>query len=324
MERPPKVSVVISTYNQPGYLCEAIDSVLAQTYTDYEIIVVDDGSTEETREAVKKYGDKIRYFYQGNQGATRAEDFGIRQARGEYIASLDHDDLWMPDLLEKQVELLERDPGLAFVCAAVYTMDARGGITGTYESGRYCECVFASLLEDNFVQHSTVVLRKKYYFDAGGFDADFTVNHDHDLWLRLAKKHRFAYRPLLLAKYRLHDRNITKRLDTWLRDSLKIFQKAEIMEGVALIMKRKCVARTYYKFGGFYGANHEFFKAGVCYLKAVLYYPLIGAEYWPKETERFSFTLPYRVIKVYFLVIGSWLRAVLGLVIPAGRKRIAA
>ena len=96
----PKVSVVIPTYNRAHLICETIDSILAQTYKDYEIIVVDDGSTDNTQEVLKRYGDKVRYFYQQNQGQASAWNFAVRQSSGEYIALLDSDDLWLPQKLE--------------------------------------------------------------------------------------------------------------------------------------------------------------------------------------------------------------------------------
>ena len=115
-----KVSVAIPTYNRAHYICETIDSVLVQTYKDYEIIVVDDGSTDNTREILKRYGGKIKYFYQANQGQASAWNYAVSQSSGEYIAFLDDDDLWFPEKLERQVEVLDKNPDLGFVCSESY------------------------------------------------------------------------------------------------------------------------------------------------------------------------------------------------------------
>ncbi|MCM8782638.1 MAG: glycosyltransferase family 2 protein, partial [Candidatus Omnitrophica bacterium] len=98
-----KVNIIIPTYNRSLFLCKAIESILAQTFNDFEIIVVDDGSTDNTRSVLEKYGYPIRYLYQQKQGRSEARNTGIKIAKGEYIAFLDDDDIWMPDKLEKQI-----------------------------------------------------------------------------------------------------------------------------------------------------------------------------------------------------------------------------
>ncbi len=120
----PTVSVIIPTYNRRAYVQEAIDSVLAQTYTDYEIIVIDDGSTDGTGEALReRYGDKIIYEWQENQGLSAARNRGIESSRGQYIALLDSDDLWMPEKLERQVACLSQHPEVAMVARAYARRD---------------------------------------------------------------------------------------------------------------------------------------------------------------------------------------------------------
>lgn len=306
----PKVSVIMSAYNGEMYIREAIDSILAQSYKNYEIIVVDDGSTDSTREILNSYGEAIRYFFQENQGATKAECFGILQAQGEYIASLDQDDAWMPNLLEEQIKILDSNTELAFVCAAAHVINEKGEAIDKYESGIYCESSFEGLLEDNFVLHCTVLLRHEYYDEVGGFDPQITITHDIDLWLRLAKRYKFVYQRKLLAKYRLHNNNSTKNLDSWLENRLKLFKKKDIMEGVGFVKRRKYTAKIYYQFAGFYNLNNEFYKAGLMYLKAVLVHPFIGFYYWPNEVKGVRYAFLYRILKVYFLIFTNWFRAI--------------
>ena len=111
----PRVSVIIPTYNREEYVVKAIDSVLGQKFDDYEFIVVDDGSTDNTKEIVNKYGDMIRYIYQHNSGVSAARNTGIKLAKGEWVAFLDSDDEWRPDYLLTQIEY-GRAESLAFVC----------------------------------------------------------------------------------------------------------------------------------------------------------------------------------------------------------------
>ena len=106
----PRVSVIIPTYNRAALVCKAIDSVLEQTFSDYEILVIDDGSTDGTESAVAGYGQRVRYFWQENRGMSAARNRGIDLARGEYLALLDSDDLWMPFKLELMVAVLDRFP----------------------------------------------------------------------------------------------------------------------------------------------------------------------------------------------------------------------
>ncbi len=108
----PKVSVIIPTYNRAHFLCEALDSALSQTFKDFEIIIVDDGSTDNTKQVLEKYGSRIYYIYQENKGRAEARNTGIRRAKGEHIAFLDDDDIWLPNKLEKQVFFLDARPDI--------------------------------------------------------------------------------------------------------------------------------------------------------------------------------------------------------------------
>ena len=120
----PKVSVIIPTYNRAAYVKEAIDSVLGQSYEDYEIIVVDDGSSDDTNAVVKGFGDsRIRYIYQKNKGISGARNTGIRNARAQFVALLDSDDIWFPQILELEVPILDQNPDLCLVYSKAHAMD---------------------------------------------------------------------------------------------------------------------------------------------------------------------------------------------------------
>jgi glycosyltransferase involved in cell wall biosynthesis len=124
--KTPLVSVIVPTYNYAEFIGEAIKSVLDQTIQDFEILVIDDGSTDNTKEVVLSFGDKVRYFYQSQQGPAKARNKGIVESKGEYIAFLDADDVWLPSKLEKQVNLFRSNPKLGMVVTDNFLFDDAG------------------------------------------------------------------------------------------------------------------------------------------------------------------------------------------------------
>src|SRR4030042_1812239 len=170
MPPPPKVSVIIPTYNRAHFILEAIQSVLAQTYADYEIIVVDDGSTDNTKDVLRTYGDKLKYFYQNNRGPAAARNLAISKSEGEYIAFLDSDDVWMPNRLEVQVPVLDDNPDLAFICSDARVVDSRGREINIWRKAKNNNKTFESLREENFISTLTVLMRRACFNAVGGFD----------------------------------------------------------------------------------------------------------------------------------------------------------
>ena len=304
----PKVSVVIPTYNRAHLICETIDSILAQTYKDYEIIVVDDGSTDNTQEVLKRYGDKVRYFYQQNQGQASAWNFAVRQSSGEYIALLDSDDLWLPQKLEWQTEVLDKNPEIGFVCSEIYAFRENGTIAH-WKKEKSKKENFESMFEGNFIINPTVLMRKRCFEDVGGFDVKLRTTQDYDLWLRLTRKYKFLYMNIPLVKYRLHSQNLHKNLKQKLKDHLFIFSKEENVAHLNLFQRRIKIAREYYDFAPDFVKQKKYAYAGLCCLKAVVIYPFVGYYYRPKEIHKMRFSMPYRILKVYFMSIYYFLKA---------------
>src|SRR4030043_1054439 len=170
----PKVSVIITTYNLAHYICETIDSVLAQTYTDYEILVIDDGSTDNTQEVLSKYNGKIRYFYKENEGECATLNKGIELSRGKYIAFIDADDLWFPDKLRLQVNFLEQNPDYGAVYSDTYLFDNKGNLPKTVLQTHkaYSGQILDKLCLKNFIQQLTMVVRKECFEKIGLFDPE--------------------------------------------------------------------------------------------------------------------------------------------------------
>ncbi len=232
----PKVSVIIPTYNRREYVQETIDSVLAQTYTDYEIIVIDDGSTDGTGEALQsRYGDRIHYEWQENQGESVARNRGIELARGEYIAFLDSDDLWLPEKLEKQIAFLQKATDVGMVCCAIWLVDEKDqkfradSVESCSENN---DISLEMLLSRNHVSGpSTVVLHGAIVQRVGGFDPQIRFGEDWDFWIRVAGNSRIVALPEPLALIRRHSGTqcyypSLQKNGQRLADHLRILEKA--------------------------------------------------------------------------------------------------
>lgn len=210
----PKVSVIIPTYNCGQYICQAVDSVLAQTYRDFELVVVDDGSTDNTRELLMQFGKNLRYIYQENKGMTAARNTGIKNSSGEYIAFLDSDDIWLPNKLERQVKLLDEAPEVGLVYCWHYYIDEQGNrckfwnneVGRSFESGSR---LFEKLIERNVISGggSTPVIRRECLAKSGMFDEALSYCGDWDLWLRISMDYIIAVIPEPLGCYRVLDEN---------------------------------------------------------------------------------------------------------------------
>lgn len=188
----PTVSVVIPTYNTAAFVGRALDSVLAQSWADHEVLVVDDGSTDGTAAVLAAYGERVRVLAQANAGPAAARNLGLRQARGRYVAFLDADDWWLPAKLVRQVELLDARPEIGFCSTATRVVAQDGTPAGDWPCGVDGE---QALLETLFVRSaavsgstSGVLARRDLLLAAGGFDESLRGFEDPDLWIRLAAR----------------------------------------------------------------------------------------------------------------------------------------
>lgn len=208
MSQPPRVSVILPTFNRSGYLRQAIESVLAQTYPDFEIIVVDDGSTDDTRAVVAGFGDaRIRYEYQANAGRSAARNRGLALARGEYIAFLDDDDLFLPDKLAVQVGFLDAHPEIGLAAGGAEVIAADGSLMGVWETWRdqpqlaLPACLYACPLL------TCGVLLRRPWLEAldRWFDPAMDRAEDTDFWIRLLVAGcPMAWTTAIVCAYRQH------------------------------------------------------------------------------------------------------------------------
>lgn len=203
----PLVSVVIPTYNRAKVLERALKTALSQTYQNIEILIVDDGSTDNTEAALTPFRDQVRYFYQQNQGASAARNRAIQEARGKYIAFLDSDDEWLPTKLEKQIALLESQPELSFIaCLAVDEVRDCSGYDD--HDGQ-----FQRFLIRPFRQNMTrYVVRRECFEKYGALDTSIHGPEDWELWLRLLQQGcRFGFVAEPLMIYTCSDDAISSR-----------------------------------------------------------------------------------------------------------------
>jgi len=183
---PPQVSVIIPTYNRAGCLREAVDSVLAQEFRGFELIVVDDGSTDETPQLLREYGSSIRMLRQENRGVSAARNAGIAASRGELIAFLDSDDAWLPGKLARQVEFFRQNPEI-LICQTeeLWVKNGRRVNPGQRHRKRG-GMIFEPSLALCLVSPSAVMLRRELFEQVGLFDERLPACEDYDLWLRVS------------------------------------------------------------------------------------------------------------------------------------------
>jgi glycosyltransferase involved in cell wall biosynthesis len=200
----PQVSIIIPTYNRAHFLPDAIESVFAQTYRNWELIVVDDGSTDNTKEVVEKYGSRVRYFYQENKGPGAARNLGIRQARGEYIAFLDSDDMWMPEKLERQVRLFEREPDVGLAGCGCYYVDEGGTVRGAEQAPYTIDHKDMQVRCALVGSTDAAMARRVCFEEVGLFDESLLRCEDWDMWLRISKRYTVKCIRDPLVKIRVH------------------------------------------------------------------------------------------------------------------------
>ncbi len=227
--RDPKVSVIIPNYNYSQYLGEAIDSVLAQTVTDIEIIVVDDGSTDGSKEVLDGYGDRIQTVFQKNQGVSAARNHGVCISRGEFVAFLDADDAWLPAKLERQLALFADDAELGLAHVGVVDIDGGGNEILERTDGRN------GWISDELLRFegpvvlgggSGLVMPRRVFDKIGGFDTRLSTSADWDLFYQVSLRYRVGFVPELLLKYRIHASNMHGNIGAMEHDMLIGFEKA--------------------------------------------------------------------------------------------------
>jgi glycosyltransferase involved in cell wall biosynthesis len=273
----PRVSVIIPAYNIATFIGETLQSVFAQTFADYEVIVINDGSpdTEEFERVLEPYRERIRYLKQENRGASVARNAGLRAARGEFVAFLDGDDLWAPNYLEEQLEFAG-EHGCDLVCADAMIFGCSADAGRTYfeavmkTAPATGDVTFLDLVSgERSLITSGVVVRRQLIFDIGLFDETLRNAQDFDLWLRLAKGGaRLSYQRRVLLHYRSHPDSLTgdainsHHRELWIFDKIEQsyeFTPAQRAEVATVIRNRRALLQ--YELGKLYLLPSDFARA---------------------------------------------------------------
>jgi glycosyltransferase involved in cell wall biosynthesis len=251
------VSVVIPAFNAEGLIAAALDSVRAQTFTDYEIVVVDDGSSDGTLRALEPYAQAITVERQPNRGVALARNRGVEVGRGRFVAFLDADDLWLPEKLTVQMALLAQNPDCRAACSSFVEVDADLRPLGTVRWQNPKESLLTSLLlHGNVVgTPSTVIVERSLLLEVGGFAATLSQCADWDLWIRLARRTRLEGVDEPLVWYRRHGAAMSRDIRLLERDSLGVLDRA-FSDGTAspdqLALRRRAYGRNYMVLAGSY------------------------------------------------------------------------
>lgn len=231
MAREPNllVSVIIPSYNRWPMLGEAVDSVLAQTVREYELIVVDDGSTDETPRRLRDYGARLTMLSQSRRGVAAARNLGARQASGRYLAFLDSDDTWQPVKLERQLAFMERNPEVE-ICQTDEIWVRNGvRVNPRHRHRKPSGDIFRASLDLCLVSPSAVMMRRGLFERVGGFDESFPVCEDYDLWLRIAKDTEVSLIPeALVTKRGGHADQLSR--STWGFDRFRVHSIANLLD----------------------------------------------------------------------------------------------
>ncbi len=233
-----RVSVVIPAYNAARFLPEAIESVRRQTRPVHQIIVVDDGSTDDTKQVVAGLGQDVTYVHQANAGVSSARNRGIQEATGDIVAFLDADDRWLPEKSEKQLAVFERNPQVGLVGTDRCDVDTKDQVIldslfrkqGLHDefvelAGSPLMDAFGRLILINFLPTSSVMVSKRALDNVGGFASDIRYGEDLELWARIAARYPLVCLPDVLVLYRLHDSNAIHHTERLLADMARVMQR---------------------------------------------------------------------------------------------------
>lgn len=253
-----KVSVLIPTFNNKKFLAKTLESVLSQTFRNFEIIVVDDGSSDQTDILIKKfqgdYPNIIKYIYQNNQGVSIARNTAISNSKGEYVAWLDSDDIWEKNYLEISIKTIENIPDVALVHTNIIRINEKDEVIEIpqrekkYLSGQIFEHLF---LRKAHIACSTVLMKRICFENVGLFDPYLTRLgcEDRDMWLRISQKYQIFYIDQPLTRYRVHLNSMSQNKSRMLTARLYIIDKFSNIHSRTFNLKNRALSKVYRDLG---------------------------------------------------------------------------
>ena len=283
-EEHPFVSVIIPCFNGEKFIGEAIESVLNQTYQNWELIIVDDGSTDNSKKIIKQYciADKRIHYIQNkkNKGIPSTRNTGIKISNGEYIAFLDQDDLWMKDKLDLFIREFNRyDTKVGIIFSDIEIVFADDIIRRNYKKVNYYKIqklnkrnFIKKLFTENFIiTPSQVILRKECFNKLGLLDERLHGGDDYDFWLRATGEFNFKYLGIPLTKYRFHKENTTKKIRYYMDEDVMVIILPKIITQYPFLksIKNKIFSKLYYNFGNYLSEDAKFQEARKYYIKSL-------------------------------------------------------
>jgi glycosyltransferase involved in cell wall biosynthesis len=280
----PKVDIIIPAYNAARYLPIALDSVLAQTFEDWRIVLVDDGSTDSTVDVVAPYrerlGEKMVYVRQPNGGLPAARNAAIRNSSAEFLALLDADDIWLPNRLEESLKSFEGRPQVGLSYGYISRVGPDGVVIDTFaERQKNGEGWIATSIYTRavYLPCPTITFRRRCLDDVGGFDESMRATEDRDLWLRIALRYEVAVVPHLIAYYRTSPDSMTTDSDRMLQAQMQFIQKHYGAKGCGRMARRKALGGIYKQRAETFANRRQLRAALQSSLWALLYYPFDGS-----------------------------------------------
>jgi len=269
------ISVIIPTYNRSEFLNNAIQSVLAQTYKDFELLVIDDCSTDITPKLVGDIDDKrIKYIRNDtNKGVSASRNIGIKNSSGEYIAFLDDDDEWLPQKLEKQMDIFSLgSPNLGCVYTLGLFISATSGKIVKNNPLPHRGRILSDLLYKNFIITSSVLFRRECFKKVGLFDESVGYAEDYDMWIRMSVEYEFDYVDEIMVKHNVHERQNSKGSNSVL-SAIKGLELLLDKHSRLLNENKKAYNRRLLRLGVKYCCNGATKKGRELFLKAIYHYP---------------------------------------------------
>lgn len=277
----PKVDIIIPAYNSATYLPVAIESVVAQTFTDWRILLVDDGSTDNTSEVlapfIERLGSKLKYIKQANGGLPAARNAAIRNSSAEFLALLDADDIWLPCRLLESLESFRDRPQVGLSYGFNTRVDSEGKVISTFaHKQKHAEGWIAPYLYMRKVDMPcpTITFRRKCVDEVGLFDETLRATEDRDLWFRIALRYQVALVPKVIAHYRNAPGSMSTDCERMLKAQLHFIEKHYGAPGCGILARQIAWARAYKQRGEAFKAQNRPVAALMSSLRAVAIYPL--------------------------------------------------
>ncbi|GFP74200.1 glycosyltransferase family 2 protein [Clostridium fungisolvens] len=277
----PYVSVIIPTYNRINTISNTIDSVLAQTYRDYEIIIIDDNSNDNTKDIIDRYVQRYQFItyhkHTTNKGGSGARNTGAKLAKGTFLSFLDSDDQWIDTKLEKEVACLKNDSTIDMLYSNMYLVDVEKRTTTLYRQDEYEDKYYGMLCKNIIGSTSLITIKKKVFDSVGGFKEGLPSCQDWDFYLNVAREYKIIKIDEPLLKYYIHSNSISGNMDKAIAGHRLILEKvSNLISDNETYIKRKnnILSNQYLNIANIYMKFRKFNEAKVYYFRAFKYYPL--------------------------------------------------